>query len=223
MPGEMRIPRSRPVDMNAYGRKPVFNYFKNFDVRVNSRTVQVDVSKARKLVKDKGLVFSIAMMLLVMQAANDVDAFRHRIMKGEIEEFDFVIPLSTFLTVEKSLILVQGTFSGNFSKDYEDNLAIRKIVKAGQQQAVDLLSQGHIFLSVVPWYSFTSTTAPYSRHNDSVPQIIIGKFYEQQGVTLLPISIQTNHALVDGYHVGLFLDRLSTYLADPERYITPMA
>jgi chloramphenicol O-acetyltransferase len=41
-------------------------------------------------------------------------------------------------------------------------------------------------------------------------------------VTLLPISIQTNHALVDSYHVGFFLDRLSTYLVDPERYITPV-
>jgi len=206
--------------MNVYGRKPVFYYFRNLDVRVSSRTVQVDVSKARKLIKDKGLAFSITMTLLVTQAANDIDEFRHRIVKGEIEEYNFVIPLYTVLTAEKSLLLVQGTFSGDFKKDYADNLVIREDVKAGQRQAVDLSSQGHIAVSVVPWYSFTSTTAPYSRHNDSVPQFIIGKFYEQQGVTLLPISIQTNHALVDGYHVGLFLDRLSTYLADPERYIT---
>jgi len=206
--------------MNVYGRKPVFYYFRNLDVRVSSRTVQVDVSKARKLIKDKGLAFSITMTLLVTQAANDIDEFRHRIVKGEIEEYNFVIPLYTVLTAEKSLLLVEGTFSGDFKKDYADNLVIREDVKAGQRQAVDLSSQGHIAVSVVPWYSFTSTTSPYNRHNDSVPQIIIGKFYEQQGVTLLPISIQTNHALVDGYHVGLFLDRLSTYLADPERYIT---
>lgn len=223
MPVEMRIPRAKAVDMNAYARKPVFHYFRNFDVRVNSRTVQLDVSETRKLVKDKGLVFSISMTLLVTQAANDVAAFRHRIVKGEIEEYDFVFPLYSVLTAEKSLSLVRGPFSGSFGKDYADNLAALDDVKAGKQQAIDLSSQGHIIVSVVPWYSFTAVTFPYSRHNDSVPQISIGKFYEQQGATLIPIAIQTNHALVDGYHVGLFLDRLSTYLADPERYITPMA
>lgn len=223
MSGEMRIPRSKAVDMNAYGRKLVFHYFRNFDVRVSSRTVQVDVSKARKLVKDKGLVFSMSMTQLVMQAANDVDAFRHRIVKGEIVEYDFVTPLYTLLTAEKSLLLVQGTFSGSFTQDYADNLAVRDAVKAGLRQAVDFSSHGHIMVSVVPWYSFTAVAGPYSRHNDSVPQIYIGRFYEQQGATLIPIGIQTNHALVDGHHIGLFLDRLSTYLADPERYITPTA
>ncbi len=223
MPVEMRIPRAKAVDMNAYARKPVFHYFRNFDVRVNSRTVQLDVSETRKFIKDKGLVFSISMTLLVTQEANDVAAFRHRIVKGEIEEYDFVFPLYSVLTAEKSLSLVRGSFSGSFGKDYADNLAARDDVKAGKQQAIDLSSQGYIIVSVVPWYSFTAVTFPYSRHNDSVPQISIGKFYEQQGATLIPIAIQTNHALVDGYHVGLFLDRLSIYLADPERYITPMA
>ena len=223
MPVEMRIPRAKAVDMNAYARKPVFQYFRNFDVRVNSRTVQLDVSETRKFIKDKGLVFSISMTLLVTQEANDVAAFRHRIVKGEIEEYDFVFPLYSVLTAEKSLSLVRGSFSGSFGKDYADNLAARDDVKAGKQQAIDLSSQGYIIVRVVPWYSFTAVTFPYSRHNDSVPQISIGKFYEQQGATLIPIAIQTNHALVDGYHVGLFLDRLSIYLADPERYITPMA
>jgi chloramphenicol O-acetyltransferase type B len=82
----------------------------------------VDVSKARKLIKDKGLAFSITMTLLVTQAANDIDEFRHRVVKGEIEEYNFVIPLYTVLTAEKSLLLVEGTFSGDFKKDYADNL-----------------------------------------------------------------------------------------------------
>ena len=34
----------------------------------------------------------------------------------------------------------------------------------------------------------------------------MGKYEEQNGRRLLPLSIQVHHAVCDGYHVGLFVD-----------------
>ena len=73
---------------------------------------------------------------------------------------------------------------------------------------------------MVPWYSFSSITMPYTRHRASAPAVSIGKFYEQQDRTMIPLVIHSNHALIDGYHVSRFLDCLTSYLSDPEIHMS---
>lgn len=82
-----------------------------------------------------------------------------------------------------------------------------------------MINQGHITINVVPWYSFTAITMPYSHQHASVPVISIGKFYQQQSATMIPLAIHTNHALIDGYHVAKLLDCLLSYLAEPEKHM----
>jgi chloramphenicol O-acetyltransferase type A len=43
---------------------------------------------------------------------------------------------------------------------------------------------------------------------DSVPKISVGKYFNESGTIKIPISIHVNHALVDGYDIGLFYERL---------------
>jgi len=39
-----------------------------------------------------------------------------------------------------------------------------------------------------------------------------GKYYEKDGKTLMPVSIQAHHSFVDGLHIGQFVDVLQKYL-----------
>ena len=39
-------------------------------------------------------------------------------------------------------------------------------------------------------------------------------------VTLLPISVEVHHALMDGLHVGRYVMRLEELLAEAEKYLT---
>jgi|LakMenEpi03Aug12_release.lakeMendotaPanAssembly.Ray.scaffolds.fasta_scaffold188011_4 chloramphenicol O-acetyltransferase type A len=212
-------PTPRLIDMDAYPRRAFFNYFKSFDVPVHSRTVQIDITRALDYVKNHDLVFSLVMTLLVTRAANQVPEFRQRIASEGIEEYDFVVPFYTMLSPSKVVAFIQGRHADNFATCYESNMAIRREVQAGQIPGFDLTDQGHITVSVVPWYSFTAITMPYSRHHASVPVFSIGKFYQQQSATMIPLAIQSNHALIDGYHIGQFLDCLTSYLADPETHM----
>jgi chloramphenicol O-acetyltransferase type A len=212
-------PTSKPIDMDAYPRRGLFEYFKAFDVPVHSRTVQIDISRALEYIKKNDLVFSLALTLLVTRAANQVPEFRQRIVGAGIEEYDFVIPLYSMLLPSKVPIVIPGEHSKSFSVCYEANMAIRREALAGRMPMFDMTNQGHIVVSVVPWYSFTSITIPYSHDRASVPTVSIGKFYKQLEATFIPLAIHSNHALIDGYHIGQFLDCLTSYVTDPETYM----
>jgi chloramphenicol O-acetyltransferase type A len=219
MSNNYRVQSVQTIDMATYGRLSVFKYFSRFDVPVFSRTVQVDISKAIKYIKQKDIFFSLSMTVLVTKAANEVPEFRHRIVNDAIVQYNFIVPLYTHKWGKDSVTFVQGTYSGEFDKDYKENLAIRNSVVAGQRQKLDFSHRGHVVVSINPWISFTGYNFPYSRHTASVPVVLMGKYYEHQGQILLPLAVQNNHALMDGYHVGQFLDNLSTYLAEPELHM----
>ena len=50
------------------------------------------------------------------------------------------------------------------------------------------------------------------RKDNATPLIDWGKYYEKDGKTLMPVSIQAHHSFVDGLHIGQFVDVLQKYL-----------
>lgn len=211
----MQMPTPQSVDLQTYPRRNFFQYFRQFEVPINSRTVQLDFTAARHHIKQNKLVFSQALTSVIAKAANSVDAFRQRLAGDGIEEYDFVLPCYTALTADKSVQFVVGAHASDFRDSYLANMAIREEVLAGGQKMPQMPNQGYVIVSIIPWYSFTCMTLPYSRAHASVPTISIGKFYDQGGTTLIPVAITSNHALIDGYHVGQFLDCLTAAFTDP--------
>jgi len=47
---------------------------------------------------------------------------------------------------------------------------------------------------------------------ESIPKLGFGMYFEENAKKMMSISINVHHALVDGYHVGLFLNRFQNYL-----------
>ena len=79
-----------------------------------------------------------------------------------------------------------------------------------------------IYFTTLPWISFTSFAHARNKgRGDSIPRIVFGKFTEEGERLMLPISVEVHHALMDGLHVGRFLNRLGGALAEPEPLVTP--
>jgi len=65
-----------------------------------------------------------------------------------------------------------------------------------------------IHFSAIPWIDFTSIShARNFSYPDSCPKISFGKMTEKDGRKTMSISIHGHHALMDGFHVGLFIDQ----------------
>ena len=69
-----------------------------------------------------------------------------------------------------------------------------------------------IFISTLPWLSYTSLVQPAPMPADSNPRITWGKFVKQDSVIRIPVTVLCNHALVDGYHISQFYDILGQQL-----------
>jgi chloramphenicol O-acetyltransferase type A len=155
------------------------------------------------------------MVFHMTEAANAVEAFRLRIRGEGVGVHDRIHPsfpvpwcetLFNFCTLD-------------FEPDAERFLARCQVAIAETQAASRLLldepqRDDMIFLSCVPWFSFTSATHPVDvRSGDSIPRISWGRTIERDGRTLMPVNLQLHHGLADGLHVAQFLEALQASLA----------
>jgi chloramphenicol O-acetyltransferase type A len=156
---------------------------------------------------------------LVTKAMNEIPEFLHRIDNQALVEFNKVIPSFTVLSEDKILHFAKGVWTDDFRNDYGANtLAIERAFK-GLDQATHQEGLGEIFITNIPWYSFTAIHHPYSKSTSSIPIVSTGKIYQDKGREIIPFGIQTHHALVDGYHIGLLMKKLEHFLDNPTQFI----
>ena len=61
----------------------------------------------------------------------------------------------------------------------------------------------------MPWVSFTACNSRVINGEPAhFPIITIGKYIKEPKKITLPVNITVSHAVCDGYHVGLFFERL---------------
>lgn len=61
-----------------------------------------------------------------------------------------------------------------------------------------------IFISTLPWISYTALVQPVPTPADSNPRITWGKYFSQGDRVLLPVSALCHHALIDGVYIANF-------------------
>ena len=74
-----------------------------------------------------------------------------------------------------------------------------------------------LYMSPIPWVSFTSFSHPMQLHPaDSIPRFAWGKYFKESDTLKMPLSVQGHHAIMDGIHMGRFYEKLQDYLHHPE-------
>ena len=195
------------VDMDAYKRKEHFEYFNSLAYPYVGVTVNVDITELKEAVSRKRLPFFLTVCYCVGRAANEVPEFRQRIQEGQIVEFGHC-------RTSHTVALDDGTYcycNLESNKPFRDYItyAVREQEKAKEEATIhedDNLDM--IFISTVPWISYTSLIQPVPMPADSNPRITWGKYFRQEGRVLLPVSVLCHHALVDGLHIAMFYELL---------------
>jgi len=66
---------------------------------------------------------------------------------------------------------------------------------------------------MIPWCSFTGFNLNINNgDNYLLPIITAGKFVHKESAIYLPVSLQMHHAVCDGYHAGLFMNYLQSFV-----------
>lgn len=132
---------------------------------------------------------------------------------GQVGFYDTLTPLYTsFHEDDQAFSLMWTEYDESFPVFYQSYLD-------GQKRCADnhgvLARPGEVppenayTVSCVPCISFHNFAVhSYENKPFYFPSVEAGKFFQQQGRILMPLSITCHYAATDGYHVKCFLDTL---------------
>jgi len=207
----------RYIDMQTWSRRNHFRLFSGFNHPHFSMCVNVDVTAFYPFVKRKGYSFTVSMVYVISRASNAIPEFRHRIRGDQVVEHEIVNPGFTIL-IDKDLFSFCAVeyvenfpeFAGRAEKNIADVKAHPDL--EGNPEKDDVL-----YMSPIPWVSFTSFSHPMQLHPaDSIPRFAWGKYFKESDTLKMPLSVQGHHAVMDGIHMGRFYETVQDYLHHPE-------
>lgn len=202
----------RHIDLNKWNRKQHFDHFNGLVDPSFAVTVPFDVTKAYQFSKDNNLSFFAKYLHDCMKAINAIENLRYRIVDDKIVEYDVIHASPTIMRANK-------TFGFSFI-DFDDDLNVFiknfEIEKKRIETTTDLFpprnSVDCIYCSAMPWLNFIAHKEPFSGENNAVPKIAFGKAQSLSNSLIMNVAINVNHALVDGYHISLFVEKFQENL-----------
>jgi chloramphenicol O-acetyltransferase type A len=212
---------AQPVDLYTYPRKSLYEFFKTKTYPVFSTTTNIDITLFKKYIDQHQLPFFISFSYLIHCICNKLEPFKLRIINDQLYRFDFLHNSFTIAT-DKQGAYSFGDVAYNLNfVSYSKQAAA--CIKANQKNNYipnnNINKQQCVFITSIPWFSFTSFQHPFDPINGSIPIITLGKYYYNNLQLVMPVAVQVHHALMDGYHVGEFYNFLQNALNNPENFM----
>lgn len=211
--------KKTPVDMTTYARKAHFDYFRSLAYPYVGVTAEMDITDFRRATKQHGCNFFHSFLWCAAQAANMIPQLRQRQAGDGIVEYDFCMTSHTVAREDETYVYCDL----DANRPYLDFLPYAEKVQQAAVAGGDINrtaeeEEGLLFISCMTWLSHTALTLPSPIPADSNPRITWGRFFERDGKTLIPVSLQVNHALADGLHISRFY----TFLEQKLREVTTL-
>jgi chloramphenicol O-acetyltransferase type A len=207
----------REIDLETWPRRAHFKLFSGFDHPHFNMCANVDLTTFYPVLKQRGVSFTVAITYLLSRASNAIPEFRYRIRAGKVVEHEIVHPSVTILADEDLFSFCTFDYVEDFS-----GFAVRAAERIAYVKEHPTLrsepgQDNLLFMTALPWVSFTSFAHPMQLHPaDSVPRFAWGKFFEEGKFLKMPLSVQGHHALMDGIHMARFYAEVQGYLHEPD-------
>ena len=202
----------RIINQSTWPRKEIFDFFSGISNPFYAVTFRQDVTGLKCFCREHGISFYYALVYLCCKALEDVPAFSLRIRGENVVELDRQIPSFTDLKQGSELFhIVTMPCEGSIVEFCRR----AKAVSSSQNYFIDQAGQGDnlIYFSCLPWMETTAVTnerdlAAKDAKDDSIPRLCWGKYAQENGRVYLGMSVEVNHRLIDGVHIGRFAEAL---------------
>lgn len=210
----------RVVDQESWPRRQQYNFLKDFTYPHFSLCANMDITDFYPRAKQSGSTFTIAFVYVLSRAANEITEFRYRMRGNKVVEHDTVHPSVTVLTEGDLFSFCELEYYADFSIFAAHAAERYAIIKENPTVEDTPGRDDFLFLTSLPWVSFTSMMHPLDLENiDSVPRLAWGKFFLEGESLKIPLSVQAHHALMDGIHMGRYFQLVQDYFDNPDSYL----
>lgn len=197
------------LDLENWNRKEHFEHFSRMEEPFFGVTVEIDCTKAYQTAKTLKTSFFILYLHKTLAAVNSIENFKYRIYEGKIY-------INNRIDASATIGREDGTFGFSLIEYNPDFSAFEKNALAETeriQNTIGLFTRSFdddnlIHFSAIPWINFTSISHARSyTYPDSCPKISFGKMMTSgTGKKTMAMSVHVHHGLMDGLHVGQFID-----------------
>lgn len=196
-------------------RKKHFQFFNQMQQPYFNLVANVDITYfIAQLKQDKARSFTPAIVYVLSKAANAIPQFRWRIRGQQVVEHEKVHPSFSVLTEVADVFSFCYVPYTDSQAQFEQAARLKmEEMKTNPVFEDEAGRDDFLFLSAVPWVSFTSISHPmYLEPADSVPRISWGKYFKQGDRVLMPLAVQAHHAVVDGRQMGAYFEKVQELL-----------
>ena len=200
----------KEIDMTNWKRKEHFQFFYRMDYPHYNISFQIDITELLMNIKKMAIPFHDTMIYLSTLSANQFDELKYRIRDGRVVLHEMIHAAFTDMDKGDDNFKMVVTEMKSSLRDFIDAARSKSENQKVYFAFEDLIGRDDlIYYTSIPWISFThlSHTINFNK-NDAVPRIAWGKYFEENGKTLLPYSVQVNHAFIDGVHIARFKEKL---------------
>lgn len=201
------------VDLASWPRKTTYEFFEDFEDPFFNFSANVNVTGLYGFCKEHSLALSLALLYFSLLAVNEIREFRIRKVAGKLVEFDRIHATQTILNDDETFSFAYFEMQNSvFDFDRMGKAAREKYLRL-KTFDVEVDRSDLIYCSVIPWVSFTSFKhASRLDREQTIPRIVFGKIFDEGNRKLMPLSVEANHMIMDGLHVGKFFNLYQEHL-----------
>ena len=197
----------RVVDRETYYRKGVFRHFSE-DCRCStSMTARVDVTELAAQSRATGTKFYVNFLYILSKVLNSREDYRMGYLwqTDELICYDVIHPTQyVFHEETETCTPVYTRYCEDYAAFYAG--ACEDIRRAMQTREYGLDAANHpnwFDASYIPWLSYDALNIELpDGHLFFAPIVNWGRYREENGRLVMPVSVRLNHAIADGYLVA---------------------
>ena len=195
------------IDKETYYRKGVFRHFSEDCKCSVSMTSRVDVTELAGFSKKTGTKFYINFLYLLTRVLNSRDDYRMAYLwqTNELICYDVINPTQyVFHEDTETCTPVYTNYDPDYKTFYGNALADVEKAKETREYGLDPANHPNWFdASYISWLSYDSLNVELpDGYLYFQPIINWGKYREENGRLMLPLTVRMNHAIADGYLVA---------------------
>lgn len=195
------------IDKETYYRKGVFRHFTEDCKCSTSMTARIDVTDLVSKSKASGTKFYVNFLYLLSKVINSREDYRMQYLwqTDELICYDTVNPIQyVFHEDTETCTPVYTTYHKDYNVFYKNALNDIENAKKTREYLLDSANHPNWFdASYISWLSYDSLNIELpDGYVYLLPIISWGKYREENGRLMMPLTVRLNHAVADGFLVA---------------------
>ena len=197
-----------PIDINNWDRRELYEHFSRLRMPHFAIAANIDVTNLLVFKRREGLSFYLSLIYLTTEVLNSIEEFHLRIKDGRVVSYDTIHTNFTHKRPNEHVFRYHTALFKGTLREY-----VEATSEAIDRQTTLFGGVGDIpnvvYCSCTPDLDATALINPGMENpDDAIPRVNWGKYVEHDGRWKINVTFTANHRFVDGYHIGLFFERL---------------